>query len=71
MRSLRPAPGDQIPSVITSDAGAHSEKPAAVVDMITHLYPTVTKLEMYARNAEPREGCDFFGNEAVHGDKQK
>jgi N6-adenosine-specific RNA methylase IME4 len=53
------------PSVIVAPRGRHSEKPAIFAEMIEQMFPTVPKLEMFAR--APREGWDVWGNE-VDGD---
>jgi N6-adenosine-specific RNA methylase IME4 len=58
-----PAPGTQFPSVIAAPRGAHSAKPAVFAAMIAQYYPTVPKLEMFAR--KPRDGWDVWGNEIV------
>jgi len=57
-----PAMGTQPPSVIELPLGRHSEKPAFFADMISTLYPTTPKLEMFARIG--RMGWDVVGNEA-------
>lgn len=57
-----PAMGTQPPSVIELPLGRHSEKPAFFADMISTLYPTTPKLEMFARVG--RVGWDVIGNEA-------
>lgn len=57
-----PAMGTQPPSVIELPLGRHSEKPALFADMISTLYPTTPKLEMFARVG--RVGWDVIGNEA-------
>ena len=57
-----PAMGTQPPSVIELPLGRHSEKPAFFADMISALYPTTPKLEMFARIG--RVGWDVMGNEA-------
>jgi hypothetical protein len=57
-----PAMGTQPPSVIELPLGRHSEKPAFFADMISTLYPTTPKLEMFARIG--RMGWDVIGNEA-------
>jgi N6-adenosine-specific RNA methylase IME4 len=56
-----PAPGEQRRSIIRTRAGAHSEKPAAVAEMIEAMFPRTKKLEMFARAT--RDGWDVFGNE--------
>jgi N6-adenosine-specific RNA methylase IME4 len=62
-----PAMGMQPPSVLTVPAGRHSEKPALFADMISTLYPTTPKLEMFARIG--RVGWDVMGNEAPDGEE--
>jgi N6-adenosine-specific RNA methylase IME4 len=56
-----PAPGEQPPQVVTASRGKHSEKPAAFVENIERLFPSVPKLELFARRARP--GWDGWGNE--------
>jgi N6-adenosine-specific RNA methylase IME4/ParB-like chromosome segregation protein Spo0J len=62
-----PAMGTQPPSVIELPLGRHSEKPAFFADMISTLYPTTPKLEMFARVG--RVGWDVIGNEAPDGEE--
>jgi N6-adenosine-specific RNA methylase IME4/ParB-like chromosome segregation protein Spo0J len=62
-----PAMGTQPPSVIELPLGRHSEKPALFADMISTLYPTTPKLEMFARMG--RVGWDVIGNEAPNGEE--
>jgi N6-adenosine-specific RNA methylase IME4 len=57
-----PAPGTQFPSIIEAPVGKHSEKPAVFAEMIETMFPTVAKLEMFAR--APRAGWDSWGAEA-------
>jgi N6-adenosine-specific RNA methylase IME4 len=56
-----PAMGTQPTSVIEAPRGRHSAKPDAAAEMIERLYPTVPKLELFARKR--REGWDSWGNE--------
>jgi N6-adenosine-specific RNA methylase IME4 len=56
-----PAPGEQYPSVIDAAVGEHSVKPFAFREMIEEYYPTLPKLEMFAREAF--EGWTAWGNE--------
>lgn len=63
-----PAMGTQPPSVIELPLGRHSEKPAFFADMISTLYPTTPKLEMFARIG--RMGWDVVGNEAPDGETE-
>lgn len=62
-----PAMGTQPPSVIELPLGRHSEKPSFFADMISTLYPTTPKLEMFARIG--RVGWDVMGNEAPNGEE--
>ena len=45
------ARGEQPDSVLEALRGEHSEKPAAVYEMIARLYPTLPKIELFARGA--------------------
>lgn len=56
-----PAPGTQYPSVIEAQRGAHSAKPFAFREMIEHMFPTLPRIELFAR--ERFEGWDAYGNE--------
>jgi N6-adenosine-specific RNA methylase IME4 len=58
-----PAPGTQFRSVIDAPVGRHSEKPAVFAEMIERHYPTLPRLEMFARGPV-RPGWDVWGNEA-------
>lgn len=55
-----PAPGDQPPSVIEAPVGRHSEKPAIFAEIIETMFPTLPRLEMFARGV-PRRGWDTWG----------
>jgi N6-adenosine-specific RNA methylase IME4 len=57
-----PAPGEQFDSVIEAPRGRHSEKPVIVRDMISTMFPTMPKLELFARGLRV-EGWDFHGIE--------
>jgi N6-adenosine-specific RNA methylase IME4 len=57
-----PAPGEQFDSVISAPSGRHSEKPPAFAEMIEEMFPSLPRLEMFARG--PRPGWDVWGNEA-------
>ena len=61
-----PSMGMQPPSVIELPVGRHSEKPEFFADMITSLYPTTPKIEIFARMG--RVGWDSMGNEAPDGE---
>ena len=63
-----PAMGTQPPSVIELPLGRHSEKPSFFADMISTLYPTTPKLEMFARVG--RVGWDVIGNEAPNAETE-
>lgn len=56
-----PAPGTQPPSAIPAPVGAHSAKPPVFQEIIEVMFPTVPKLEMFARSE--RAGWDYWGNE--------
>jgi N6-adenosine-specific RNA methylase IME4 len=57
-----PAPGEQPESVIHAPAGRHSEKPAVFYEIIERMFPSLPKLEMFARAG--RAGWDQWGAEA-------
>lgn len=65
VRGLPPAPamGTQFESVIEAAARAHSVKPERAYEIIEAYFPTLPKLEMFARG-EPRPGWDRWGLEA-------
>lgn len=54
-------------SVYREKSGEHSAKPAHFRDMITEMYPTLRKLEMFARGEAPK-GWTYWGNQAGEGD---
>jgi N6-adenosine-specific RNA methylase IME4 len=58
-----PAHGEQYASAIEADRGKHSAKPFAFREMIEDMFPTLPKLEMFAR--EKFEGWDAWGNEVA------
>jgi N6-adenosine-specific RNA methylase IME4 len=58
-----PAPGYQYESVIPAPIGEHSAKPVGFRQMIEELYPTLPKLEMFARGGQ-LEGWTRWGLEA-------
>jgi N6-adenosine-specific RNA methylase IME4 len=58
-----PAPGEQPASVIDAPVGKHSVKPEVFRRLIEDLFPTVPRLEMFARG-EAVDGWDRWGNEA-------
>jgi N6-adenosine-specific RNA methylase IME4 len=57
-----PAPGDQYDSVIEARAGRHSAKPFHFHEIIEDMFPTLPRVEMFARTK--RSGWDSWGNEA-------
>ncbi|MDQ6437174.1 MT-A70 family methyltransferase [Mesorhizobium sp. LHD-90] len=57
-----PAPGTQWPSLLRARRGRHSQKPDPVYTLIESLFPTLPKLEMFARKA--RIGWESWGAEA-------
>lgn len=56
-----PAPGEQYESAFTAPRGKHSAKPFAVHEMIETMFPTLPRIELFAR--ERFEGWDAWGNE--------
>lgn len=59
-----PAPGYQYESVIDAPVGEHSAKPIGFREMIEEMFPTLPKLEMFARGGKI-EGWDRWGNEVA------
>ncbi len=57
-----PAPGEQYASAITAPRGQHSTKPFAFREMIETMFPTLPRIELFAR--ENFAGWDAWGNEA-------
>jgi N6-adenosine-specific RNA methylase IME4 len=55
-----PSPGTQPDSVIDAPVGRHSEKPAVFAEMIETMFPTLPRLEMFARG-DSRLGWDTWG----------
>lgn len=56
-----PAPGEQYESAITAPRGAHSAKPFAFREMIETMFPTLPRIELFAR--ESLVGWHAWGNE--------
>lgn len=56
-----PAPGDRPRSVYESPREAHSAKPVAFYEFIESMYPTLPRVELFAR--APREGWAGWGNQ--------
>jgi N6-adenosine-specific RNA methylase IME4 len=50
-----------IRQLVSVERGRHSEKPEEVRQRIEHMFPTQSKVELFARTAHP--GWDRFGNE--------
>lgn len=59
-----PAPTDRPASVIEAPRTEHSSKPAEVYDLIARMYPTLPKVEMFARSTE-RKDFVAWGNQAI------
>ena len=57
-----PAPGEQWPSVIFAPAREHSRKPDEGYQLIESYYPSLPKIELFARSARPE--WDRWGAEA-------
>ena len=53
----------KIHTVFSEQVKRHSQKPNISFDIINRLYPSLSKLELYARNE--REGYDCWGNEVA------
>ena len=60
-----PAPGTQPESIIQAPVGAHSAKPAIFAELIERLFPTLPKIEMFARISRP----GWHGWGAEHSDE--
>jgi N6-adenosine-specific RNA methylase IME4 len=58
-----PPPEMRASSVIQADRGEHSAKPEEVHALIERAYPTLPKVEMFAR--KPRDGWHVWGNQAT------
>lgn len=57
-----PAPGHQWSSVFPGPVEAHSQKPPQARQLIEDYFPTLPRIELFARSAP--EGWDVWGNEA-------
>jgi N6-adenosine-specific RNA methylase IME4 len=62
--SQPPDPLERPPSVIRAKRGRHSEKPAIFAEWLERMYPSLSKLELFARG-KPRPGWSAWGNEVV------
>ena len=56
-----PAPGTQPSSVMTVKPSGHSKKPEIFHEIIEGIFPSLPKLELFARR--PRPGWKVWGNE--------
>lgn len=56
-----PAESDRPDSVVEAPRLEHSAKPPVVYDLLETMYPTETKIELFARNT--RDGWESWGNE--------
>lgn len=56
-----PAPGRQYPSVIEAPRDRHSQKPDVFRHMIEAMFPTLPRIELFARERAP--AWDAWGNE--------
>jgi N6-adenosine-specific RNA methylase IME4 len=61
-KSIVPDPAQLSPSVVSIPRGEHSAKPAAFHELIERMYPTLPKIELFARSR--RDGWEAWGNEA-------
>jgi len=60
-RMPAPRPSDRPESVIEAAVRQHSEKPERAYEIIEHAYPTLPKIELFARARRP--GWEAWGNE--------
>ncbi len=58
-----PAPAHRQDSVIEAACGRHSEKPVSAYQLIECMYPTASRVELFARTRRP--GWTSWGNEVV------
>jgi N6-adenosine-specific RNA methylase IME4 len=58
-----PAPGQQYPTVVAAPLQRHSAKPLCVRAMIEAMFPSLPRIELFAR--ESAAGWDAWGNEAM------
>jgi N6-adenosine-specific RNA methylase IME4 len=61
-----PAPGEQYTSLIEAEAGEHSVKPFVFTEMIEEMFPSLPRLEMFARGEGAGGGWDRWGNEVEY-----
>ena len=65
-RIPKPRGKRNIYQILTADAGRHAEKPAEIRERIVQMFPTCTKIELFAR--ERVAGWDAWGLEADTSD---
>lgn len=65
VRGDMPTPEKPHDSVIEAPRGKHSKKPAIFYEVIESYYPTLPKIELFARGT-PRPGWAAWGNEVNH-----
>lgn len=58
-----PQPANRPKSVVSIPRGAHSAKPEEFAQLIERMYPTLQKVEMFARKT--RDGWTVWGNQAA------
>lgn len=58
-----PAPSDRFDSVIEAPRGEHSAKPIEAAERIERMFPTLPRMELFAR--APRPGWSAWGNQAA------
>jgi N6-adenosine-specific RNA methylase IME4 len=58
-----PAPSNRPKSVVRAKRGAHSAKPEEFAQLIERMFPTLPKVEMFARKT--RDGWTVWGNQAA------
>jgi N6-adenosine-specific RNA methylase IME4 len=59
-----PAPGMNVASVLEAKVREHSRKPDATYAILESYFPTVPKVELFARSSTPRPGWELWGAEA-------
>jgi N6-adenosine-specific RNA methylase IME4 len=59
-----PAPGMNFPSVFQAKVREHSRKPDEAYEILEAYFPTVPKVELFARGQTARPGWDHWGPEA-------
>jgi N6-adenosine-specific RNA methylase IME4 len=59
-----PAPGLNFPSVIEAKVREHSRKPEEAYTILESYFPTVPRVELFARPETARPGWDYWGPEA-------